>query len=99
MKFLADRMLGRLSSWLRILGYDTVSANSFFGLSNAAEDTYMLEISGLERRTLLTKAIEGQGRFKTSVLFSIRQPRKGNALFTIVQDNSLLLVRCRQQMV
>ncbi|MGZ4862497.1 MAG: Mut7-C RNAse domain-containing protein, partial [Halobacteriota archaeon] len=23
MKFLADRMLGRLSSWLRILGYDT----------------------------------------------------------------------------
>jgi uncharacterized protein with PIN domain len=55
MKFLADRMLGRLSSWLRILGYDTLSANSFFGLSNAAEDTYMLEISGLERRTLLTR--------------------------------------------
>jgi uncharacterized protein len=55
MKFLADRMLGNLSSWLRILGYDTLSANSFFGLSNAAEDTYMLELSGFERRTLLTR--------------------------------------------
>ncbi|HYA33100.1 MAG TPA: Mut7-C RNAse domain-containing protein [Candidatus Bathyarchaeia archaeon] len=55
MKFLADRMLGRLSSWLRILGYDTVSANSFSGLSNAEEDTYMLELSGSEKRALLTK--------------------------------------------
>jgi uncharacterized protein with PIN domain len=55
MKFLADRMLGRLSSWLRILGYDTLSANSFVGFSNAAEDTYMLKISDLERRTLLTR--------------------------------------------
>ncbi len=48
-------MLGRLSSWLRILGYDTLSANSFVGFSNAAEDTFMLKISGLERRTLLTR--------------------------------------------
>jgi uncharacterized protein len=55
MKFLADRMLGRLSSWLRILGYDTLSANSFVGFSNAAEDTYMLKISSLEQRTLLTR--------------------------------------------
>lgn len=55
MKFLADRMLGRLSTWLRILGFDTLSANSFVGLSNAAEDTHMLEISRLERRALLTR--------------------------------------------
>ncbi len=55
MRFLADRMLGNLCSWLRILGYDTLSANSFVGLSNAAEDTYMLEISRLERRALLTR--------------------------------------------
>jgi len=55
MKFLADRMLGRLSSWLRILGYDTLSANSFNGLSNAEEDTLMLELSGSEKRALLTR--------------------------------------------
>ena len=55
MKFLADRMLGRLSSWLRILGYDTLSANSFDGLSNAEEDTLMLELSGSEKRALLTR--------------------------------------------
>ena len=55
MKFLADRMLGRLSSWLRILGYDTLSANSFADLSNAAEDTFMLQLSGSEERALLTK--------------------------------------------
>ena len=55
MKFLADRMLGRLSSWLRILGYDTLSANSFDGLSNAEEDTLMLELSGSENRALLTR--------------------------------------------
>jgi uncharacterized protein len=55
MKFLADRMLGSLSSWLRILGYDTISANSFVGMSNSAEDTFMLELSGLEGRALLTR--------------------------------------------
>ncbi|MGZ4915399.1 MAG: Mut7-C RNAse domain-containing protein [Halobacteriota archaeon] len=55
MKFLVDRMLGRLSAWLRILGYDTISANSFSGLSNSEEDTYMLNLSALEQRTLLTR--------------------------------------------
>ncbi len=54
-KFLVDRMLGRLSAWLRILGYDTVSANSFSGLSNAQEDTYMLRLAASERRILLTR--------------------------------------------
>ncbi|MGZ4940790.1 MAG: Mut7-C RNAse domain-containing protein [Halobacteriota archaeon] len=55
MKFLVDRMLGRLSAWLRILGYDTVSANSFSGLSNSEEDTYMLTLAVREQRTLLTR--------------------------------------------
>jgi uncharacterized protein with PIN domain len=55
MKFLADRMLGRLSAWLRILGYDTLSANSFAGFSNAEEDNFLLELSGFEERALLTR--------------------------------------------
>ncbi len=58
MKFLVDRMLGRLSSWLRILGYDTVSANSFSGLSNSEEDTYMLTRSTCEQRILLTRDMQ-----------------------------------------
>lgn len=58
MKFLVDRMLGNLTSWLRILGYDTISANSFAGLSNPAEDTFMLKLSGLEGRALLTRDME-----------------------------------------
>ena len=58
MKFLADRMLGSLSSWLRILGFDTISANSFVGLSNSQEDTFMLKLSELERRTLLTRDVQ-----------------------------------------
>jgi hypothetical protein len=51
-------MLGKLTSWLRILGYDTVSANSFAGMSNPAEDTFMLKLSGLEGRALLTRDTE-----------------------------------------
>ncbi len=55
MKFLVDRMLGRLSAWLRILGYDTVSANSLSGLSNSEEDTHLLTLAVSEQRSLLTR--------------------------------------------
>jgi len=64
MKFLTDRMLGRLCSWLRILGYDTTSANSFSELSNAEEDTYMLKLSSLEQRILLTRDTQLHRRAK-----------------------------------
>jgi len=48
-KFLADRMLGRLAKWLRILGYDTLylRATSRSGLA---------EILARENRLLLTRA-------------------------------------------
>lgn len=62
MKFLVDRMLGNLASWLRILGYDTVSANSLPGMSNPAEDTFMLRLSGVEGRALLTRDAELHSR-------------------------------------
>ncbi len=58
MRFLVDRMLGRLSAWLRILGHDTISANSFSGLSNAEEDTYMLTRAASEGRVLLTRDMQ-----------------------------------------
>ena len=51
MKFLTDRMLGKLTTWLRISGYDTVSiADLNVG---GDEDEFML--SNLRERILLTK--------------------------------------------
>ncbi len=89
MKFLADRMLGRLSSWLRILGYDTLSANSFAGLSNAAEDTFMLQLSGSEERALLTKDTQ----------LHIRARQKCGIPSLLVRDGDVLcqLNQVRQQ--
>ena len=85
MKFLADRMLGRLSSWLRILGYDTVSANSFVGMSNAAEDTFMLELSRLEGRTLLTRDAQLHMRANKKYGISALLVDDGNVLHQLNQ--------------
>ena len=85
MKFLADRMLGSLSSWLRILGYDTISANSFVGMSNAAEDTFMLELSGLERRTLLTRDAQLHMRANQKYDISTLLVDDGNVLHQLSQ--------------
>ncbi len=48
MKFLADSMLGKLTRWLRILGYDVKYLND-------AEDKELMEIALKERRVLLTR--------------------------------------------
>jgi uncharacterized protein with PIN domain len=52
--FIADRMLGTLTRYLRFLGYDTISANSL-RLGNLREDTLLLEIAQRDGRILLTK--------------------------------------------
>ncbi|KUJ94449.1 MAG: hypothetical protein XD40_0385 [Archaeoglobus fulgidus] len=51
MKFLTDRMLGRLTRWLRISGYDTVSVSELE--FDEEEDEFMLR--NLRERILLTK--------------------------------------------
>ncbi len=48
MKFIADAMLGKLSKYLRMLGFDTLYFNHI-------EDTELIEISKKENRTILTK--------------------------------------------
>lgn len=53
-RFVADRMLGTLTRYLRFMGYDTKSANSF-AEGNAKEDTTLLEIARAEGRILLTR--------------------------------------------
>lgn len=54
MRFIADRMLGTLTRYLRFMGYDTLSANSLEP-GNTREDTALLEIARAEGRILLTR--------------------------------------------
>lgn len=50
-KFLADGMLGKLTRWLRMLGYDTKYADNH-------EDEKLVEIAKREDRILLTRDYE-----------------------------------------
>ncbi len=51
MKFLADTMLGRLATWLRLLGYDTAYVPS-------ADDAQLVRLARAEERILLTRDVE-----------------------------------------
>lgn len=50
MRFIADRMLGRLSRWLRLFGYDTLEIRK-----QENEDDLLLELAEKERRILLSR--------------------------------------------
>ncbi len=52
-KFIVDRMLGRLVAWLRIFGYDTVSALDFE--PSPDEDTALIGIAKKEGRILVSR--------------------------------------------
>lgn len=54
-KFICDRMLGKLATWLRISGYDTLYVGdfSFDGNQRKKEDTFMLK--NYTDRILLTR--------------------------------------------
>jgi uncharacterized protein with PIN domain len=67
-RFIADRMLGTLTRYLRFMGYDTTSANGL-AEGNAKEDTLLLELSLQERRILLTRDAELSRRRKDRVIF------------------------------
>ncbi|MBI5304413.1 MAG: Mut7-C RNAse domain-containing protein [Chloroflexi bacterium] len=51
MKFLADNMLGRLATWLRLLGYDTTYLPHM-------DDPELAQIARAEHRVLLTRDVE-----------------------------------------
>jgi uncharacterized protein len=51
MKFLADNMLGRLATWLRLLGYDTAYQHD-------ATDAELARRARVEQRVLLTRDVE-----------------------------------------
>lgn len=63
-RFLVDRMLGTLCRYLRLMGYDTLSANSL-APGNRKEDSDLLQMALTEHRYLLTRdrelAVRGGG--------------------------------------
>jgi uncharacterized protein with PIN domain len=50
MKFISDRMLGRLSRWLRLFGYDTLEIKK-----EENEDDLLLELAVKEDRILISR--------------------------------------------
>jgi uncharacterized protein len=56
-RFIADRMMGTLTRYLRFMGYDTTSANGL-AEGNAKEDTLLLDMAAQEHRILLTRDAE-----------------------------------------
>jgi hypothetical protein len=65
--FIADRMLGTLTRYLRFMGYDTISANNL-AEGDPREDTLLLDIALKEHRILLTKDAELARRGKEHAL-------------------------------
>jgi hypothetical protein len=53
MKFICDRMLGKLATWLRISGYDTVYVGELRLNNRRKEDTFIL--NSFRDRILLTR--------------------------------------------
>jgi phosphoribosylformimino-5-aminoimidazole carboxamide ribotide isomerase len=67
LRFLTDRMFGKLTTWLRILGYDTLyAADLAFSSDQEDEDNALAAFAAREDRILLT-------RDKKLVAFAIRK--------------------------
>lgn len=104
MKFVVDRMLGRLAAWLRILGFDTIGANSFNGFTNSEEDTYMLKIAETDDRVLITRDAElylrAQNRGLKSLMVIqgnvIDQLKQVRDTFGIKIDAQTVVLRCSE---
>jgi len=75
-RFIADRMMGTLTRYLRFMGYDTISANGF-SPGDAHEDSRLLELAKNEHRILLTRDHE--------------LARRGNALAVLVKEGDVLV--------
>jgi uncharacterized protein len=92
-RFLADRMLGTLTRYLRFMGYDTISANGL-AEGNTKEDTLLLDIGVQEHRILLTRDAELARRGGDRAIFV----RPGEVMAQVQQLIDLGLVQRRLRM-
>jgi uncharacterized protein with PIN domain len=71
MKFLVDAMLGKLTRFLRIFGYDTVYANdltNFFNLDPVPDD-YLIKYANDNNRIIITKDLPLYQRYEDNSIF------------------------------
>jgi uncharacterized protein len=71
-RFIADRMLGTLTRYLRFMGYDTKSATTLVE-GDRKEDTVLLDIAKQEHRVLLTRDAELALRGKDMAILVISE--------------------------
>lgn len=85
-KFLTDGMLGKLTRWLRMLGYDTKYAEN-------GEDEELLEIAKREDRILLTRDYElfRLANSKRVNVFLVREKSRKAQLMSLSKQFQLIL--------
>ena len=77
-RFVADRMLGKLAKWLRVLGYDVVY------LSRAAEEEILDKLQ--EGRTLLTRNRRAESWQEEGKVFLVNANDPKKQLREVVKD-------------
>lgn len=92
MKFLVDRMLGRLATWLKVLGFDTV----YFREPHSRKINY---ISLQERRIILTRNHKVSSKRSYSIIHIVseqleKQLKQVFADLNISVKEKLLFSRC-----
>lgn len=94
MKFVADRMLGRLAKWLRLLGYDTVFEKDI------GDDALLALLKALPERTLLTRHRSIMKRVAPERSLFVTEDRTDAQLSQVVKqlelkpDASVFFTRC-----
>jgi uncharacterized protein with PIN domain len=92
MKFLTDRMLGKLTRWLRILGYDTLYSPPF------KSDKDIVEEAKKESRILLTRDTKLARNFTVPTLLIESQDIEGQLREVVIRflldTKTFLFSRC-----
>jgi uncharacterized protein with PIN domain len=71
MKFLVDAMLGKLTRFLRIFGYNTIYANdltNFFNVDPVPDD-FLIKYASKDNRIIITKDLPLYQRYKDKTIF------------------------------
>ncbi|MCX5834932.1 MAG: hypothetical protein NTV99_10575, partial [Deltaproteobacteria bacterium] len=92
-RFITDRSLGRLSKWLRLLGYDTV-------YYKGEADRTFLRTAEKEGRVVITKKLDLAGRSHSGPMIILLEDRVENQIrevlsqLSITPDPAVMFRRC-----